>query len=136
MIGRPTDYTLDAADRICEGIAKGRSLVRICEEEGMPTPRTVYSWLRTKDEFLQNYTRAKEDQADYLAENTLEVSDDMDIDPQHKRIMVDTRKWLASKFKPKKYGEKIAVSGDPENPLTMLIKEISGNTLRPRDDAE
>lgn len=85
---------------------------------------------------MHNYTRAKEDQADFLAENTLEVSDDMGIDPQHKRIMVDTRKWLASKFKPKKYGEKIQVGGDTDNPLTLLVKEISGNTLRPKDDSE
>ena len=131
---RQSDYTDDLADRICEGIAQGRSLARICQEEGMPEPRTVYNWLRTKESFLHNYTRAKEDQADFMAEETLEISDDREIDPQHKRIMVDTRKWLASKFKPKKYGDKIQVGGDTDNPLTLLVKEISGNTLRPKDD--
>ena len=105
--GRPTDYTPELGDIICEQISRKVSLVNICDnDDRMPSPRTVYRWLREHESFCQNYTRAKEDQADYLAEDTLDIADDMDIDPQHKRIMVDTRKWLASKFKPKKYGDK------------------------------
>lgn len=117
--GRPSTYSEEIADIICEQIAKGLSLARICQADGMPQPRTVYGWLRTNEEFAQNYTRAKEDQADYMAEETLEISDDSDIDPQHKRIMVDTRKWLASKFKPKKYGDRIQqeVSGPDGGPI-------------------
>lgn len=104
---RQSDYTDDIADLICEGIAQGRSLAKICQDEGMPTPKTVYNWMRTREGFLHNYVRAKEDQADYMADEMLEISDNNDLDPQHKRIMVDTRKWLASKLKPKSYGEKI-----------------------------
>lgn len=107
-MARPTLYTEDLGDIICEGISRTKPLAKICDEdESLPTPRTVYRWLREHEEFRHNYARAQEDKADYLADDTLAISDDDTIDPQHKRIMVDTRKWLSSKFKPKKYGEKI-----------------------------
>lgn len=107
-VGRPTSYTRDLGDAICEGISRKTPLARLCDEnDSMPSPRTVYRWLRTEDEFCQNYTRAKEDQADYLAEECLEIADSTEFEPQDKRIRVDIRKWLASKFQPKKYGDRI-----------------------------
>lgn len=133
-MARPTLYTEYLGDIICEGISRTKPLAKICDEdESLPTPRTVYRWLREHEEFRHNYARAQEDKADYLADDTLAISDDDTIDPQHKRIMVDTRKWLSSKFKPKKYGEKVVLGGDPENPLAMMIKEISGKTLGPKN---
>ena len=131
-----SEYDQDIADRICESIARGVSLVRTCDaSEDMPCPRTVYRWLRENESFCQNYTRAKEDQADYLAEETLEISDDRDIDPQHKRIMVDTRKWLASKFKPKKYGEKIQqeITGAEGQALALAVNFISPQSTTKQD---
>ncbi|NRA79341.1 MAG: hypothetical protein HRU18_14125 [Pseudoalteromonas sp.] len=105
--GRPTSYTEGLGDLICEGVSRKTPLARLCDEnEELPTPRTVYKWLRTHKEFVHNYTRAKEDQADYLAEECLDIADRVGLDAADKRIMVDTRKWLASKFQPKKYSDK------------------------------
>ena len=105
--GRPTGYTEELGDLICEGVSRKTPLARLCDEnEDLPTPRTVYKWLRTHKEFVQNYTRAKEDQADYLAEECLDIADRVGLEAADKRIMVDTRKWLASKFQPKKYSDK------------------------------
>ena len=51
-------------------------------------------------------TRARERQADFLAAQTVDISD-------------NTSKWLASKLAPKKYGEKIAaeLSGPEGGPV-------------------
>jgi hypothetical protein len=125
-VGRPTDYTPELGDLICAGIAEAKSLVKICKDESLPSARTVYTWLRTNPEFLQNYANAKEDQADYMVEEMLEIADDgrndymenMDdqggvaykLNGEHvtrSRLRVDTRKWAASKFKAKKYGDRI-----------------------------
>ena len=134
-VAKPSDYTPEVGDIICERISRMEALAKICDtDDSLPSARTVYRWLRENEDFCQNYTRAKEDQADYLADDTLTICDDQSIDPQQKRIMVDTRKWLASKFKPKKYGDRIAVAGDSENPLTMMISEIAGKTLGPVSD--
>ena len=37
-------------------------------------------------------------------------------------LQIDTRKWLLSKLAPKKYGDKIELSGDKDNPL--MIQQI------------
>ena len=106
-VGRPTDYTPEMGDLICEGIARKTPLARLCDDnDKLPTARTVYKWLRVHKEFVQNYTRAKEDQADYLVDEALEIADDASIEPADKRIRVDTRKWVASRFNTKKYGDK------------------------------
>lgn len=106
--GRPTDYTEELADKICEGVAKRISLVKICASDDlMPEPRTVYRWLREHPEFSHNYARAREDQADYIAEEVIEIADDPELEPNDKRVRVDARKWLASKYRPKVYGDKI-----------------------------
>jgi hypothetical protein len=43
---------------------------------------------------------------------------------QKHKLQVDTRKWLLSKLAPRKYGEKLEVSGDPANPLVQRIERI------------
>jgi len=106
--GRPSLYTPELGDKICEGIAHRISLVRICaNDEAMPEVRTVYRWFREHDEFCQNYARAREAQAEFIADEILEISDSSEFEPNDKRIRVDARKWLASKYKPKVYGDKI-----------------------------
>ncbi len=106
-MGRPTDYTQEIGDLICEGVSRKTPLARLCDDnESLPNPRTVYRWLRTHKDFCQNYTRAKEDQADYLVEEALEIADDSSIEPADKRIRVDTRKWVAARFNAKKYSDK------------------------------
>jgi hypothetical protein len=49
-MGRPTDHTDELVDRICEELAAGRSLNRICKEEDWaPDKSTFYRWMyRTK----------------------------------------------------------------------------------------
>jgi len=122
--GRPTLYTPEIGDKICEGVAQKTPLARLCDEDdSLPAPRTVYAWLRIHPEFQQNYEWAKEDQADYLAEDCLEIADSDEYEPADKRIRVDTRKWLASKFKVKKYGDKVTTEHSGSIGLTTLSDE-------------
>jgi hypothetical protein len=87
----------------------------------------MFRWLRTKDEFKQQYTKAKEESADALFEQILDIADDGSNDwveqhsedagkaaykvngeaIQRSKLRVDTRKWMAGKMRPKKYGDKI-----------------------------
>ena len=81
-------------------------LERICRGEGMPDVRTVYRWLEAHDDFRQKYARARERQADVLAGQILEISDDGSRDTiqtedgevvnhehiQRSRLRVDSRK--------------------------------------------
>lgn len=122
--GRPTLYTEEIGDKICAGIARRKAMAKLCDDDdSLPDPRTVYRWLREHPQFCRNYEHAKEDQADYLVDEALEIADDKDIDPASKRIMVDTRKWVASKFKTKRYGDRSTLNHEGNIGLTDLSEE-------------
>lgn len=151
-MARPSDYTPELADAICARLADGESLRSVCRSEGMPCKTTVFMWLRTRPEFLNQYTRAKEESADALTDEMLEISDDAKNDwmeqnakdnpgwlangehIQRSRLRIETRKWLASKLKPKKYGDKLAVGGDPDAPPIQTVSEIVIRGVDATDD--
>ena len=97
--GRPIDYTVDLGDRICAGIASGKSLVKICKADDMPCETSVYKWRREFQEFTDNYARAREDAADFFVQEIMEIADSAEADDvQVAKLRVDTRKSTASRF--------------------------------------
>lgn len=139
-MARKSDYTPEIAAAICERIASGESLISIGKDETMPSERSVYRWLADPDNeaFRQEYARARESQAEAYLDQIIEIADnctddvtmiatgddDDDEKPvikhsaiQRARLQVDTRKWAMSKLAPKKYGDKLALGGDAENPI-------------------
>lgn len=107
--GRPTKYNGDLIENICEKIANGRSLRSICAEDGMPTTSTVCKWLIENKEFSEQYARARDKQADYFAEEIIEIADSAEAESaavSKAKLQIDARKWAASKIAPKKYGDK------------------------------
>lgn len=124
--GRPTIYTKDVADTICGRIVAGESLRRICADDDMPAASSVFKWLRENDEFSQQYAKAKEEQAEGFADELVSIADEREYEKvevdgvplavkfdatavARNRLRVDTRKWVASKLLPKKYGERSQV---------------------------
>lgn len=133
-MGRPSDYTPELAATICYRLAHGESLRGICKDDDMPDAATIYRWLASADElykgFCEQYARARDAQADFYAEEIIEISDNGTNDwmerrseaekgagvntgwvlngehVQRSRLRVDARKWFASKVAPKKYGDK------------------------------
>jgi hypothetical protein len=91
---------------VVEQIASGHSLRAICDADGMPAPSTICLWLSEDGEFAEQYTRARERQADWYADEIIEIADGA-TDANLARLRVDARKWKASKLAPKKYGDKV-----------------------------
>lgn len=141
--GRPSTYNLEIATYLCSQRAQGRALSKICRAEGMPSINAVYDWLRKYPEFAKMFARAEEDMADTLADEMFEIADDGTNDTyidedgkkrtdydniQRSKLRADVRKWVASKLKSKKWGDKIIHQGDSEQPLvTQLV--IDGDAL-------
>lgn len=145
-VGRPTKYSQDLADEICSQLADGKSLRSVCLADDMPDKRTIFRWLRTKQDFCHQYERAKAESADALTDEMLDIADDGSNDwmkrhgkdneeywvvngehVQRSRLRLDTRKWIASKLKPKKYGDKITneVTGADGGPIEYRAKPFS-----------
>jgi hypothetical protein len=66
-------------------------------------------------------TRAREDQADTLADEILDIADDSSLDPSDRRVKIDARKWIASKLKPKTYGDKVQAELSGQLTLEQLV---------------
>lgn len=122
--GRPTSYNEETANEILERIVSGESLRSIVKDAHMPVISTVFRWMSHNEEFSKQYTRAKEEQAELLADEIISISDEENITVKSQdggttevvfdstaiarnRLRVDARKWVASKLKPKKYGDKV-----------------------------
>lgn len=118
-MGRPCEFTQATADEICERIADGESLRRICADDHMPGKGAVLRWLAAFDSFRTQYALAREEQAETHGDDMTDIADEpppLDqygkVDAgavQHQRLRIETRKWIAAKLKPKKYGDKIGV---------------------------
>jgi len=86
---------------------------------------SIFLWLGKHPEFSEQYTRAREAQAEAHADRIVEIADDDTLDPNHKRIMVDARKWVASKLKPKRYGDKAEVEHSGNVGLTVNVLRLT-----------
>jgi hypothetical protein len=125
--GRPSSYTEETAHEILEGLASGLSLVTICRDSGLHIS-TVFRWLEANPDFRDKYARARESQADVLAEEILNIADDTKSDPDanSRRLRADVRKWYAGKIRPKKYGDSSQVDlnlgGQQGNPVEVNVQ--------------
>jgi len=114
--GRPTKYNDKLTDEICEYIANGMSLVSIAAMNDMPDRSQINKWLNKYPEFQDKYTRARQEQANFYADEIVRISD-VEENPNKARIRIDARKWVSSKLLPKKYGDKLDMTsgGEPVN---------------------
>lgn len=124
--GRPTLYCEELAFLICERVATTTfGLARLCAiYDDIPEKITINVWRYRHPKFAAQYAQAKLRQADLLAEEMLDISDDGTNDwmesfgeegeigyklngehVQRSRLRIDTRKFLASKLLPRQYGQ-------------------------------
>lgn len=151
-LGRPTTFSNETADAICERIADGESLRSICDDDGMPDKATVFRWLSSPDhvDFRDQYALARETQADSLFDDILLIADDGRNDWMERKdkddanmgwrengealrrsqLRVDSRKWMAARLQPKKYGDKVT------SVLEGGDKPIEVAAHKPRDVAK
>jgi hypothetical protein len=142
MTGRPSLYSDEIAETICQRIAGGQGLVEICRDEAMPHRSTVFRWLAKDAGFRDRYAQAREAQADYFGDEILEIADNAANDwmlrqqgedtvevANHdhiarSRLRVDSRKWLMSKLAPKKYGDKVETVHSGSVEVTKITRTI------------
>lgn len=135
MAKKPS-YSPKIAQEICDQIASGKSLVKICKAKKIGYS-TVMRWLDEYAEFREKYAQARDIQADYYADEIIDIADSRALHPDDKRIRVDARKWKAGKLRPKKYGDKIHQehTGPDGKPLpasqqnTVILSDLQGKSL-------
>lgn len=141
--GRPSKYTPEIAQKMCEMLSDGIPLREICRQEGFPEWRTVYDWMYRDDALGADgvglsaaIARAREAGYDAMAEECILIADNPQYGQKqvmtddgtattvedmlgHRKLRIETRLKLLAKWNPKKYGDKITHAGDPEAPLQI-----------------
>jgi hypothetical protein len=121
-MGRPTKYTAEKGDKICEMVAEGSSASSACKTIGVSL-KTMYAWLRSYEEFRNNYETARQDGADTLVDELMFIADNEE-DVQRAKLKIDARKWVASRMKPKKWGDRqqLEHTGADGAPLSIRVE--------------
>ena len=125
--GRPSIYSADIANAICERLMRGETMLSISEDSTMPGLSTMCRWLVENPEFRELRTNARESGTDVLADECIRIADDPNISPNDKKVRIDTRLRLIGKWNAKRYGDRIAHEVVPENkfiPLDELEDQI------------
>lgn len=151
---KPSVDDAEAIARLCGLIAGGMSMAEACGRDDCPSRTAVYQRMAADEGFRTIIARAREAQAHHWADEIITISDDSRNDfitrqtPAGEEVMVnhehisraklrvDSRKWLLARLLPKQYGDHIEAPGTAENPLTVLVREVQGRTLKPRQIIE
>lgn len=140
----------ELCEYVLEGGFNGH-LAGFCRDKRFPY-NSVLNWVNESGPRAAMYARAREDRSDALAEETLDLAatdcsvpimGDVEkvVDGElkilhvevgrkvdngkvnHLKLQVDTRKWLASKLKPKVFGDKLELGGQVD------VKNVSDEAL-------
>lgn len=143
-VGRPSGYSDQVVDTICNLMAHGISLRKVCLMEGMPAMQTVMGWLNdpARENFRTKYARAREAQADYYAAETVDIADEDTaitkrdgenveivfdaVAVARNRLRLDARKWYAAKLAPKKYGDRVEQVHSGAIGIGQVLAELDG----------
>lgn len=123
--------TPDQIEQVITMMEDGNSERKACEAVGIN--RATFRNAALKIGVDSQYARALEGMAAEQIEKmeqTIEDMRDKTIDPQMARVEIDARKWFASKFLPKKYGDKLDVTSDGK----ALPQPIYGGISLKTDD--
>lgn len=106
---------------------------------------TFKNWIRNNKECVAHYARATSERADILFDEIMEISDNtiegvvIETDDHgrtkekkgdmlgHRKLQIDSRKWILAKMNPKKYGDKLDVTSDNERLGAKEIKLFIGD---------
>ena len=127
-----SDERSKVSQMVLDGMRNGLSAFKACQVAGVPQS-TFSRWCDDDATLAESYARAREDLIERMATEIMDISDqDVGITDgkkdwaavQKHKLQVDSRKWLLSKLAPKKYGDKLELSGDNETPLVHKIERL------------
>lgn len=146
--GKPTIFTDEKLDHICQRLSNGEPLAQICRDEGMPAARTVRDWVEKQPKVSAAIARARELGEEWIAAECLMIADtprpglmlveepneagEMVVVEQrtadmihHRKLQIETRLKLLAKWNPKKWGDKLELAGDEAAPFVVNITKFS-----------
>jgi hypothetical protein len=124
-MGRPSEYSEEVAERICELLSENGSVRATCEEVGIART-TLDRWTDENEGFATAIARAKRAGFDNRAEIAVDKAK-AGGEPLRARLAFDAERWYLSKIDPKRYGEKISqeISGPDGGPVMAATASLN-----------
>lgn len=135
-MARLTEYDYNLCVEICERVSLGEHIKDVLDSiESYPTFPTWCRWKREHDELFNLYTRSIQDKSEMVIFEINQTMSDLKsnlIDASQARVLIDTYKWLASKYYPKMFGDKLDLTSKDEkieskDPLELLKEYVAIN---------
>lgn len=138
---RPADFTDEIFAAICDRMANGEGLRKICDDPEMPSRQTFLRWIEKDTGRQAKYQAAREALMDWYGEEILTIAWDDSKDTiegrdgkplcnhewiARSRLKVDTLKFLMSKLHPKRYGDKLPEAVEQKSHEAALL-ELEAN---------
>ena len=133
-------YSEEVVEKVCNHVANGGSLRALMrEDKTIPSYYVLFGWMQEHPEFEDKWRTARAFNADALFDEILEISN-TPVDTimtvqrakgnvettkkdavEHRRLQIESRKWMIEKLAPRKYGNKITteISGPDGSPLQI-----------------
>jgi hypothetical protein len=125
-IGRPSEFSQEVVNEICERMQAGETLTAICKDDHLPVKTTILRWLDAHTPFQTQYARARTSLMDHYADQIVEIafegSNTDNVAVQRDRLKVDSLKWIMSKLGHKKYGDRLALEAPSDSPQGEPLK--------------
>lgn len=113
---------MEIATAIAVRLALGEPLISVCGKDGFPDANTIHNWVRDRVDIAGVIARARVDGFDAIAAECLTIAntpqegviitedkDGRSVKSEdmlgHRRLQIETRLKLLSKWDPKRYGE-------------------------------
>ena len=125
--GGQSKRTAELDDQILAWIADGQTLASFCRKPGTPATRTVEEWKDKDERFAAAYARAREIGgaviADRMRDTAATRSSKRNDDVNHRKLVIDTDKWLLARWFPTQYGDRVALTGAEGAPPVKISND-------------
>jgi hypothetical protein len=142
-MGRPSTYSDEIADEICQRLAGGESILQMCKDDHIPPKSVIFQWLLREPRFQDNYARARGFWAESEFENMMQIADTVLVGEktttkadgkvevttgdcvERAKLQVETRKWALARMN-KRFTDRIdqRLSGPEGEALKIVVTGI------------
>jgi len=155
-VGRPTSYTKEAADFVCDVYETGTTpLTVLCRERAdLPTYPTIVAWQEKHEYFFSRLQRAERQFARNLAEHTVVLADAAFGDVlgtdkygrpivnneivARSKLKIGVRQWLASRMDAGRWGDRSshAITGADGGPVLSFVDLVKLSTAARKPEGD
>lgn len=121
--------------KLAAWLAQGKTQISYCENNGLCNG-TLQGFLAKSPNIADDLLRARALGAMAEADDAQRIADDPTIGVKQARNMIDVRKWRASKFMPKVFGERIDLNITERIDIGGALIEARRRALQPMCNPE